>query len=108
MVRDDTGAGEGGVRVPVAPGVPGKARRIGTLGAKGMDPEESDSQRCSLAEAQARTLETEHHAMEQRPQEPEHQLNLLKRQLFQSRSENLSAEKLEARLRSEPVHQPYR
>ena len=99
------------------------------------DPEELESLKRSLAEAQAkvRTLEAEHEAMElqrqemeqqfhaleaerqemeqqvhaleaergemeQRLGELEHQLKLLKRCLFGSRSEKISAEELEARI----------
>lgn len=89
--------------------------------AGGMDPEDLESLRRALAEAQAkvRTLEAEHEAMElqrqamerqfhalegerqemeQRLGELEHQLKLLKRCLFGSRSEKVSPEELQARI----------
>ena len=75
-------------------------------------PQELESLRRALAEAQARvrTMEAERQAMEQqcqalegerrsmeeKLQELEHQLKLLKKCLFGSRSEKVSAEELEA------------
>lgn len=77
-------------------------------------PQELESLRRALAEAQARVrtmeaerqameqqcqaLEGERRSMEQKLQELEHQLKLLKKCLFGSRSEKVSAEELEARI----------
>ena len=79
-----------------------------------MAPQELDSMRRALAEAQARVrsleaacqameqqchaMEGERRAMEQKLQELEHQLGLLKKCLFGSRSEKVSPEELEARI----------
>lgn len=87
---------------------------MSATGAGGMDPEELKLLRRSLAEAQAkvrtleaqrevmerqhRELERQRQAMEQRLEELEHQLKLLKRCLFGSRSEKVSAEELQARI----------
>ena len=90
-------------------------------GTQPQDREEIESLRRALAEAQDRvrifeqhcqvlqaerqtmerrygTLEAERQVMEQRVQELEHQLKLLKRCLFGSRSEKVSADELEARI----------
>ena len=62
-------------------------------------------QQCQALEAERQTMErryetmeAERQTMEQRVQELEHQLKLLKRCLFGSRSEKVSAEELEARI----------
>lgn len=72
-----------------------------------MAPEGLESMRRALAEAQARVraleaecqaMEGERRAMEQKLLELEHQLGLLKKCLFGSRSEKVSTEELEARI----------
>jgi len=59
---------------------------------------EAMEQQCQAMERQQQAMESERAAMEQRLQELEHQLKLLKRCLFGSRSEKVSAEELQARI----------